>query len=147
MARSREISPLVAEPRPRWPFAGTDPAPAGRPEVVPMDGVLVAVLADDAAGAHAYRALVHAGVDPDHLRLYWSVQIVVYAQQLAREGCGRDGDALTELADAGRRGCSALWALVPDDAELARVVRALADEQTLGARYHLDGRVETVSPG
>ena len=92
---------------------------------------------------------MRVGVDPDHLRLYWSVQIVVYAAQLARDGRApeHDGEVLTDLADAGRSGCSALWVLVPDRAELARVVRALGDERTKGARYHVDGRVETISSG
>jgi hypothetical protein len=114
---------------------------------VDLDGVLVVLLADDAAGAHAYRTLTDLGVDPDRLRLFWSVQVVVHEEERRRDlaRSGRAATATAEYAAAARSGCSALWVLAPTRAEVAQVASALAAERTKLVRYHCDGRVETLT--
>ncbi len=137
-----------ATERARWPFASTDAGPAG-PAVVDLDGVLVVLLVDDAAGAHAYRTLTDLDVDPDRLRLFWSVQVVVHEEERRRDRA-RTADERTETADyaeAGRAGCSALWVLAPTRPEVERVVQALADQRTKLVRYHRAGLVETLTAG
>jgi hypothetical protein len=115
---------------------------------VDLDGVLVVLLVDDVAGAHAYRTLTDLGIDPGRLRLFWSAQVVVHEEERRRDLARTAAvTATSEYAAAARAGCAALWVLAPTRAEVARVVDALAGERTKLVRYHRDGGVETLAAG
>jgi hypothetical protein len=137
----------------RWPFGTTDGTPASRPKVVDMDGVLVAMLRDDAAGEAAAAMLGARGYDDRRLRLYRADQIVGYDEEFrdTRSLTGKvvgavvdDREAMAEYVAYGREGCSALWVLVPDRDDANAVVRALADQPTVFVWYHGHGRIEAI---
>jgi hypothetical protein len=137
----------------RWPFGTTDGAPASRPNVVDMEGVLIAILRDDAAGEQARAMLCDRGFDDDALRLYRAEQIVAYDDEFrtGRSLTGKivgavvdDRVAMSEYVLYGREGCSALWVLVPERDDANSVVRWLADEDAVFVWYHWHGRVEAI---
>ena len=65
----------------RWPFGSSDGGPESRPLIVDMEGVLVAICENDAAGEHALAALSELGIDAAHLRFYSSAQILRYEEE------------------------------------------------------------------
>jgi hypothetical protein len=143
----------VPEGEVRWPFGGTDGSPSTRPNVVEMEGVLVAIMANDASGRHALDALSALGIAEDRLRYYSSEDILVYEEEFKsdRTLTGRligafvdDADSMAQYVEFGREGHSAVWALVPQREDANRVVRTLADESTLFIWYHGHDQVETI---
>jgi hypothetical protein len=137
----------------RWPFGPTDGTPASRPLVPVLEGVLVAVLRDGDAAEHARQALAARGVADDDLRLYTAEQIVAYDEEFraTRSFTGRvvgavadDRDAMTRYVEHGRAGRAALWVRVPEREDANRVVRHLADEDTVHIWYHGRDRVEEI---
>jgi hypothetical protein len=143
----------VAESDDRWPFGETDGGPASRPLVPVLEGVLIAVLADDAAAAHARETLLAAGFGAQDLRLYTGAQIVAYDDEFRanRTLTGRvvgavvdDRDAMGRYVEYGRAGRAALWVRVPEREDANRVVRRLADEDTVHIWYHGRDRVEEI---
>jgi hypothetical protein len=140
----------------RWPFGTTDGRPESRPNVVDMEGVLVAILRDDRAGEQAAARLRTRGFDDDRVRLYRADQIVAYDEEFrdTRSLPGKvlgavvdDREAMAEYVAYGRDGCSALWVLVPDRDDASSVVRGLADEAAVFVWYHGHGRVEAIPMG
>jgi hypothetical protein len=143
----------VVDPGDRWPFGTTDGGPASRPKVVDMEGVLVAMLRDASAGAHALATLKERGYSDAELRLYPAEQILAYDadfrehRTLAGKVIGAvvdDREAMGDYVDFARRGCSALWVLVPDRDDASAVVRVLADEHAVFVWYHGHGRIEAI---
>jgi hypothetical protein len=121
-----------------------------------MEGVLIAILRDEASGQHARAMLCERGFGDDTLRLYAGAQIVAYDDEFRarRSLTGRvvgavvdDREAMSEYVDYGHEGCSALWVLVPDRDDANSVVRWLADEETVFVWYHGHGRVEAIPMG
>jgi hypothetical protein len=143
----------VPEGEARWPFGGTDGSPDTRPLIVEMEGVLVAIMDSDASGRHALEALSALGIEADRLRYYSSEEILVYEAEFRsdRTLTGRligafvdDADSMAQYVEFGREGRSAVWALVPEREDANRVVRTLADENTLFIWYHGHDQVETI---
>jgi hypothetical protein len=143
----------VVDPGDRWPFGTTDGGPASRPKVVDMEGVLVAMLRDASAGAHALETLRDRGYSDAELRLYPPEQIVAFDEEfreqrtLADKVIGvvvDDRETMSEYVDYARQGCAALWVLVPDRDDANAVVRALADEDAVFVWYHGHGRIEAI---
>lgn len=137
----------------RWPFGSSDGGPDGRPLVVEMEGVLVAIFDSDTAGEHALGALRELGIDDRNLRFYSSAQILVYEEEFRSDrtltgrligGFVDDGDSMAQYVEFGREGRSAVWALVPVREDANRLVRKLADEKTLFIWYHGHDQVETI---
>jgi hypothetical protein len=113
------------------------------------DGFFVAVLADDSEGRGAVKDLVAAGLAQHDLKLYTSQEILqIHERYVERRtvtakvaGVFMDDDAGRDLylgyAEDGR---CALWVRLPDEAEVPKVLRALADREYLHARYYgVDG--------
>jgi hypothetical protein len=143
----------MAERDDRWPFGATGGRPEGRSPVVRMDGVLVAILDDDAAGEHAMAVLSEMGMDAAHLCFFRSDEMLAYEEEFRsdRELTGRvvggfvdDADSMAQYVEFAKEGRSALWALVPEREDANRVVRRLADEKTLFIWYHGHDHVETI---
>lgn len=143
----------MAEREDRWPFGASDGGPADRPLVVEMEGVLVAILQSDAAGAHAMASLAALGFDDGRLRLYTSAQILVYEEEFRSDrtltgrligGFVDEGDTMAQYVEFGREGRAAVWVLVPQREDANKVVRCLSDEQTLFIWYHGHDQVETI---
>jgi hypothetical protein len=118
-----------------------------------MEGVLVAIMDSDASGRRALDALSALGIDADRLRYYSSEDILVYEEEFTsdRTLTGRligafvdDADSMAQYVEFGREGRSAVWALVPEREDANRVVRALADQNTLFIWYHGHNQVETI---
>ena len=121
--------------------------------MVDMDGVLVAILENDAAGQHAVEALSELGFSDSDLRFYSSEEMLVYEEEFRsdRKLTGRlvgafvdDADSMAQYVEFAKEGRSALWVLVPEREDANRVVRKLADEKTLFIWYHGKDRVETI---
>jgi hypothetical protein len=143
----------MAKSEDRWPFGSSDGGPESRPLVVEMEGVLVAICENDAAGQHALAALAELGIDEAHLRFYSSEQILRYEEEFRSDrtltgrligGFVDDADTMAQYVEFGREGRSAVWALVPVREDTNRVVRKLADEKTLFIWYHGHDQVETI---
>jgi hypothetical protein len=146
----------MVEPEDRWPFGTTDGGPSSRPAVVDLDGVLIAILDDAAAGEHARDMLTQRGFSEQQLRLYSADQIVAYDDEFRdnRNLGGRligavvdDRQAMDEYVDYARGGSSALWVLVPIREDANKVVRWLADEPVRFIWYHGHDGVETIPMG
>ena len=121
--------------------------------MVDMDGVLVAILANDAAGEHAVASLSALGFSDQELRFYASSEMLRYEEEFQsdRTLTGRligafvdDSDSMAQYVEFATEGHSALWVLVPLREDANRVVRALADEKTLFIWYHGHDQVETI---
>jgi hypothetical protein len=146
----------VVDPGDRWPFGTTDGKPESRPKVVDMDGVLVAILRDTAAGERARAELIDRGHDDGALRLYTPAEIVAYDEEFRanRSLTGKvigavvdDRDTMSEYVAYGREGAAALWVLVPDRDDANAVVRALADLDARFVWYHGRGRIDAIPLG
>ena len=137
----------------KWPFGKSDGGPQGRPLIVDLENVLIAILPDTAEGERALTSLRHLGFPDARLRLYTSEQILSYDEEFrsARGLTGRivgavvDGkDAMTQYVMYARDGCSAVWVLVSDRSDANRVLRSLVDHHPKFVWYHGPGGVETV---
>jgi hypothetical protein len=130
-----------------WPMglAAQDPALADRPLVFNPKGFLVAILEDDDHAEQARAALQAVGFAERDLRVYTSQQILADHQRyLAQRSLARqvvsavtvDPDSLKRYLDRAREGHAALWVHVPDDADVKRAVRHLADHPVLHLRHY-----------
>jgi hypothetical protein len=136
-----------------WPtgMSEQDPAARDRPLVFNPQGFLVAILDDADHAERARAALVEAGFADRDLRVYTSQQILESWERFQAErslaqrvaGAVTDDPATIErYFGYAREGRSALWVHVPDDADAARAVRALADHQVLHFRHYGHDRQE-----
>jgi hypothetical protein len=136
-----------------WPtgMSEQDPAARDRPLVFNPQGFLVAILDDADHAERARAALAEAGFADRDLRVYTSQKILESWERFQAErslaqrvaGAVTDGPATIErYFGYAREGRSALWVHVPDDADAARAVRALADHQVLHFRHYGHDRQE-----
>ncbi len=148
-----DLGGRLAEPEDRWPFGSTDGGPQSRPLVVDLDGVLIAILANATAGEQVRSMLRERGFDDRTVRLYTGEQIVAYDEEFrsSRKLSGKivgaivdDRDTMEEYVEYGRTGCSALWVLVPVREDANKIVRWLADEETVFVWYHGKDRFEAI---
>jgi hypothetical protein len=144
---------MMAEPGDRWPFGTTDGGPATRPAIVDMDGVVIAMLRDTAAGESARAKLAEHGFDEQSLRLYPAEQILAFDEEfrsnrkLGSRIIGAvvdDRAAMDQYVEFARTGSAALWVLTPVREDANKVVRWLADEPVLFIWYHGPDGVETL---
>jgi hypothetical protein len=115
------------------------------------EGFFVVILGNTHEGQATSAALERAGVSGSDLKLYTSEDILgIHEQYLKRRstvakvvGVMTDDDAGRDLylgyAETGR---SALWARLPDKADVPKVLRALADRDYLHARYYGEDGVQ-----
>lgn len=129
-----------------WPM-GMDRDLSTRPLVFNPKGFLVAILENDEACDRAKAALVDAGFDPEHLRVYTSREILedhelyLAARSTARRvvGAVTDDQATIELYfGSAREGRGALWVHVPEKHDASRATRYLLDHPVLHYRYFGD---------
>jgi hypothetical protein len=136
-----------------WPtgMSEQDPAARDRPLVFNPQGFLVAILDDADHAERARAALAEAGFADRDLRVYISQKILESWERFQAErslaqrvaGAVTDDPATIErYFGYAREGRSALWVHVPDDADAARAVRALADHQVLHFRHYGHDRQE-----
>jgi hypothetical protein len=136
-----------------WPtgMSEQDPAARDRPLVFNPQGFLVAILDDADHAERARAALAEAGFADRDLRVYTSQKILESWERFQAErslaqrvaGAVTDDPATIErYFGYAREGRSALWVHVPDDADAARAVRALADHQVLHFRHYGHDRQE-----
>ena len=143
----------MAEQRSRWPFAPTDGTAASRPRVVDLEGMVVAILADDEAAVRAGEALRAIGYTDETLRMYTSAEIVANDEAFKASRRLRDRivssvvddtDAMERYVGYAREGRAALWVRTQDRTEAKQVVRLLADNQVVFVSYYGRDGVETM---
>jgi hypothetical protein len=114
-------------------------------------GYLVVILADGDEGRTASEALEGAGVAHHDLKLYTSEEILeIHEGYVERRtvagkvvGVFMDDDAGRDLyLGYAKEGRSALWVRLPDETDVPKVLRVLADREYLHARYYGEDRIE-----
>jgi hypothetical protein len=126
-----------------FPMDLTDPS--SRPWNFKPDGYLVVILADTEEAQGAEMALVAAGFAPRDVKLYTDKQILDNHEEYM-ERRGLTSKVAGSMADDvegrelylgyAREGRSALWLRLPDEADVPRALRVLADHHYLHTRYY-----------
>jgi hypothetical protein len=115
------------------------------------EGYFVAILPDFDEGREASAALQDAGISRDDLKLYGSDEIHdIHERYVERRSLGAKAAGIFMDDDAGRDlylgyakdGRSALWVHLPDEADVPKVLRVLADREYLHARYYGEDGVQ-----
>lgn len=115
------------------------------------EGYFVVILPDKREGEDAATALEEAGVSRNDLKLYTSNDILhIHDQYVERRSVAAKIAGVFLDDDEGRdvylgyaeEGRSALWARLPDKAEVSKVLRVLADRDYLHARYYGEDGVQ-----
>lgn len=122
-----------------------DRDPSSRPWKFRPEGYLVVILADEDEGKQAEAALVAAGFAAQDVKLYTGKQILenyeAYKEQrtITAKVVGAVVDD-TESRDLyhkyAREDRSALWLRLPDEADVPKALRVLADHDYLHTRYY-----------
>ena len=128
-------------------FYVDDPSP--RPWKFRPEGYLVVILSDADEGQRAEAALVADGFSPRDVKVYTGEQILANYEVYVGRRTITDKVAGPVLDDTegkelylgyAHEGRSALWLRLPDEAEVAKVLRVLADHKYHHARYYGDGK-------
>ena len=126
-----------------FPMDITDPS--SRPWNFRPQGYLVVILAGTEEAQRAEAALVDRGFAPRDIKLYTGKQILDnHEEYMGRRGV--TSKAVGSVADDAegrelylgyaREDRCALWLRLPDEAEVAKALRVLADHQYLHTRYY-----------
>lgn len=135
----------MVEAEDRWPFGSTDGGPSSRPLLVKMEGVLIAILKDDAAGERAKASLTEGRWTERDVRLYTSEQMVAFDEafrsdrnvaQRVVSAVVDDTDIMAQYVQYAHEGGSALWVLAPNRDDANAVVRQLSDQPVLRIWYY-----------
>jgi hypothetical protein len=122
--------------------------PSSRSWNFPPEGYLVAILTDPNEAQRTQMALVRKGFSAGDIKVYTGEQILenheLYMRQLT--AVSRAIGAVTEDVEArslylayGREGRCAMWVRLPDEDDVAKALRVLADFDYLHARYYGHG--------
>ena len=126
-----------------FPMDITDPS--SRPRKFQPEGYLVVILAGIEEAQRAEAALVSAGFAPSDIKLYTGKQILDnHAEYMERRGAASKmvGSMLDDVEGRdlylgyARDGRSAMWVRLPDDADVPKALRVLADHDYLHTRYY-----------
>lgn len=132
-------------------FYVDDPAP--RPWKFRPDGYLVVILSDADEGLRAEGALVAAGFGDRDVKVYTGKQILENYEVYASRRNMIDKVAGSVIDDAEGRELylgyahedrSALWLRLPDETQVSKALRVLADVKYVHTRYYGFGKQEDV---
>ena len=135
------------EPDNVFPMDVTDPS--SRPWKFEATGFLVTILADTAEAQRAEAALIEGGFLPQDIKLYTGKQTlennVAYMERrdVTAKVVGAiidDSEGLELYLDYAREGRCALWLRLPDEGDVPKALRVLADFDYLHARYYGDDK-------
>ena len=131
-----------------WPMD-----PSLSPLVFRPQGYLVAILADGEEGERAKATLTSAGYGPEDMILYSGEEILanheLYDER--RSVGGKIVGAVTDDTEGremylgyAREGRCALWVRIPDESDVPKALRALAEHDLLHTRYYGDERQDDI---
>ena len=130
-------------------FYVDDPQP--RPWKFRPDGYLVVILSDADEGQRAEAALIAGGFAPRDVKVYTGKQILANYEMYAARRNITDKVAGAVIDDAEGRELylgyaqedrSALWLRLPDETQVSKALRVLADFNYLHTRYYGSGKQE-----
>lgn len=119
--------------------------PASRPWKFRPEGYLVVILVDDEEAQRAQAALIEAGFDPPDVKLYAGQQILenheVYMgrRDVTAKVVGAvadDSEGRELYLGYAREDRCALWLRVPDEGNVPKALRVLANHNYLHTRYY-----------
>lgn len=128
-----------------FPMDVTDPS--SRPWKFRPQGYLVVILTDAAEAQRGEAALVKAGVAARDIKLYTGGQILAdHELYMGRRGVvSKAVGAIADDAEGrelylgyAREGRCAMWVRIPDEGDVPKALRVLADHEYLHARYYGD---------
>src|SRR6266508_2976330 len=128
-------------------FYVQDPSP--RPWKFRPEGYLVVILSDADEGQRAQAVLVAAGFAARDIKLYTGKQILVNFEVYAKRRSVADKVAGSVMDDSegrelylayAREDRSALWLRLPDDTDVPKALRALADSNYVHTRHYGPGK-------
>ena len=128
-------------------FYAEDPSP--RPWKFRPEGYLVVIVSDAEEGEGAAAALVGAGFNDRDVKVYSSDQILQnFETYMTRKNLTDrvvgfvvdDADGRDRYLASAREGASALWVRLPDESDVPKALRVLADTRYVHARYYGSGR-------
>lgn len=131
-----------------WPMD-----PSLSPLVFRPQGYLVAILADSEEGERAKTTLTSAGYEPENMILYSGEEILANHElyEERRSVGGRIVGAVTDDTEGremylgyAREGRCALWVRIPDERDVPKALRALAEHDLLHTRYYGDERQDDI---
>ena len=131
-----------------FPMDGTDPS--SRPWKFRPDRYLVVILASSEEAQRAETALVAHGFATRDIKLYTGKQILdIQEEYVRRRGVtGKVASAFIEDVEGrelylgyARDDRSAMWVRIPEEGEVPKALRVLADHDCLHTRYY--GRKQT----
>ena len=131
-----------------WPMD-----PSISPLIFRPQGYQVAILADSEEGERAKATLTSAGYEPDDMRLYSGEEILANHELYnERRSVGdRIVGAVTDDTEGremylgyAREGRCALWVRIPDESDVPKALRALAEHDLLHTRYYGDEREDDI---
>ena len=135
------------EPDNVFPMDVTDPS--SRPWKFQATGFLVAILADTAEAQSAEAALIERGFLPQDIKLYTGNTTldnnVAYMERrdVTAKVVGAiidDSEGLELYLNYAREDRCALWLRLPDESDVPKALRVLADFDYLHARYYGDDK-------
>jgi hypothetical protein len=121
--------------------------PSSRPWMFRPQGYLVAILADTDEAQRAEAALVDTGIAPGDIKLYTGKEILEnHERYMGRRGIvskavgaiADDSEGREAYLDYAREDRCAMWVRIPDEGNVPRALRVLADHNYLHARYYGD---------
>ena len=131
-----------------FPMDVTEDRPSPRPWNFPPEGYLVVILADPDEAQRAEAALVRKGFAPRDIKLYTGEQILENhelsmgrrtALSKAVGAVADDVEGRSLYLAYGREGRCAMWVRLPDEDNIPKALRVLADFDYLHARYYGHG--------
>ena len=131
-----------------FPMDVDEDRPSPRPWNCPPEGYLVVILADPDEAQRAETALTRRGFAPGDIKRYTGEQILKSDDLLMGHRTALDKAAGVVADDVegrnlyleyGREGRCAMWVRLPDENNVPKALRVLADFDYLHARYYGHG--------
>jgi hypothetical protein len=136
----------MAEDETSFPMDVTDPS--SRPWKFRPQGYLAVILTDAAEAQRGEAALVDAGFAARDVKLYTGEQILAnHELYMARRGVvskavgaiADDVQGRERYLEYAREDRCAMWVRIPDEGDVPKALRVLADHDYVHARYYGDG--------
>ena len=131
-----------------FPMDIIDQDPSFRPWNFRPQGYLVVILADTEEAQRAEAALVKKGFAPQDIKLYTGKQILE-THEMYKERRGFASKALGAIGDDvegrelylgyAREDRSAMWVRIPDESNVPKALRVVADYEYVHTRYYGEG--------
>lgn len=128
-----------------FPMDVTEDHPSTRPWNFPPEGYLVVILADPDEGQRAETELVRKGFSPRDIKRYTGDEILKSDESYRRRrtvvskafgAVGDDVEGRNLYLAYGREGRCAMWVRLPDQDNVPKALRVLADFDCLHVRYY-----------